>query len=694
MKLKTAVTILISFALITAPALPVSAESVPETGLPYDAYVYDNDLDPVLIPAPYAVSQTISGTDIGLDGSISLSDIFYDGADRLYLSDAGNNRLIITDKNFRLLHVVDSFMHDGVQETFSSPSSCYANADSIYIADSANSRIVVLQRDTLELNRILEQPQIPQLGEDFIYTPTRLTVDYAGRIYVIAKGVNKGLIRLAPNGSFTSFFGAPDVEYNILELLWRKIATKEQREQMQQYVPTEYSAVLMDKKGFLYTVSQTSATTSVAKLNSAGDNVLNDLALTGDAEYLQNTGQAGGSYFTDICLGPNDTYAILDAQSSKIYVYNSDGEILYAFGNTGSQKGLFYSASSVEQMEDSLLVTDGTKGTITIFRLTQFGRAVQGAIQAYEAGEYEAAYAQWQEIEGYCSNYIPAIMGMAKIDMALGNTGSAITTLHSIHARQLYSKAYEQARNDAIRCYFLPIGGILFLLAVCILIGRKYIRRTKVCQLFLASDFYNKQRFATYAMFHPFDGHWDIKHEKRGDLKNALFILAAFIVCYAIRVQYSGYAVTGTISENVNVPYQLLLILLPIVFWIVSNWCFTALMDGKGTMKDIVVATCYALKPYVMLSIPLFVLSHVLTAEEAMLYGALDVVCVVWTLALIFLGMMTIHDYSLGKSILTAVLTLLGMCIILFILLLLISLVQQIFMYFYGIYKELIFRTY
>lgn len=694
MKVKTAVAILISLALITAPALLVSAESVPETELPYDAYVYNNDLEPVLIPAPYAVSQTISATDIGLDSFVSLSDIFYDGSDRLYLSDAGNNRLIITDKNFRLLHVVDSFMHDGVRETFSSPSSCYANTDSIYIADSANSRIVVLQRDTLELDRILEQPRIAQLGEDFIYTPTRLTVDYAGRIYVIAKGVNKGLIRLAPDGAFTSFFGAPDVEYNILELLWRKIATKEQRERMQQYVPTEYSAVLMDKKGFLYTVSQTSATTPVAKLNSAGDNVLNELSLTGDAEYLQSLGQVGGSYFTDICLGPNDTYTILDAQSSKLYVYTSEGEMLYAFGNTGSQKGLFYSASSVEQMEDSLLVTDGTKGTVTIFRPTQFGQAVQEAIRTYGAGEYEASYAQWQKIEGYCSSYTPAIMGMAKIDMVRGNAGSAINTLKSIHARKLYSKAYEQARNEVIRRYALPAGGIALLLIVAILIGKKYICRARACQLLLSSDLYSKQRFATYAMFHPFDGHWDIKHEKRGDLKNALLILSAFIVCYAVRIQYSGYAVTGTISENVNVPYQLLLILLPIAFWIVSNWCFTALMDGKGTMKDIVVATCYALKPYVMLSLPLFVLSHVLTAEEAMLYGILDVVCIIWTLMLIFLGMMTIHDYSLGKSILTAVLTLLGMCIILFILLLLISLMQQIFMYFYGIYKELIFRTY
>ena len=105
-------------------------------------------------------------------------------------------------------------------------------------------------------------------------------------------------------------------------------------------------------------------------------------------------------------------------------------------------------------------------------------------------------------------------------------------------------------------------------------------------------------------------------------------------------------------------------------------------------------ATGYALKPYVLMSVPLFLLSHILTEEEAMIYTLLDVICLIWVLALMFFGMMTVHDYSLGKSVLTAVLTLLGMCIILFILLLLSSLIQEIYNYFYGIYKELIFRTY
>lgn len=689
MKLKRIVCAALGLLLVLSSAV----FAAPVGGLPYDAYIYDNDGEPLLTPAPYTVEKTLSGADFGIDGFSGLSDVFYDGADRLYWCDTGNNRVLVTDTDYRLLRVIDSAAED-TDDPLSSPTGCYADADAIYIADSGNGRIVVLRRSDYQLLRVLERPAIPQLGDDYTYTPLRLSVDHAGRIYVVAKGVNKGLIRLAPDGSFTSFFGAPDVEYNVLQLLWRKIATKEQRQRMEQYVPTEYSAIQMDKKGFIYAVSQTSATAPVAKLNSAGEDVLAELSAVGDSEYRQKQGLPGGAGLTDIALGSHDTFSLLNATDGKLYVYNADGELLYAFGGTGSQKGSFYTATAIEQVGERLLVTDGTKGTVTVYTRTEFGRTVQTAMQAYDEGDYDASYAAWQKTVHYCSHYTPAITGMARISIARGDTDTAMRELKSIHAQELYSKAFEKSRNQFIRRAILPLAAALAAILALAWLLKRALQKSRRFQRVRASDLWQKQRYATYTMFHPFDGYWDIKHEKRGDLRTALLILAAFILCYAVRAQFSGYAVTGTIAENVNVPYQLMLILLPVTFWVIANWCFTALMDGKGTMKDIVIATGYALKPYVLLSVPLFLLSHVLTKEEAMIYTLLDGICLIWVLGLLFFGMMTIHDYSLGKSVLTVILTLLGMCIILFILLLLASLVQEVYNYFYGIYKELVFRTY
>ena len=159
-------------------------------------------------------------------------------------------------------------------------------------------------------------------------------------------------------------------------------------------------------------------------------------------------------------------------------------------------------------------------------------------------------------------------------------------------------------------------------------------------------------------------------------------------------MQFSGYVVTGTISKDVDAIFEVLMMLLPLLFWVVANWCFTTLMNGEGSMKDIYICTCYALKPYVLCAIPLFLMSHVLTAEEAMFYTVFDTIVWVWVLGLFFFGMMVTHDYSLGWGILTAILTIIGMLIIIFIILLFVNIVQDVVVFVYNIYKELTFRTY
>ena len=174
----------------------------------------------------------------------------------------------------------------------------------------------------------------------------------------------------------------------------------------------------------------------------------------------------------------------------------------------------------------------------------------------------------------------------------------------------------------------------------------------------------------------------------------ALIILGLFTVLYAVRAQFSGYIVTDTVSSEVNVLFECLTILLPLGFYVISNWCFTTLMDGEGSLKDIFISACYALKPYILLAVPLLFLSQVLTAQEAMFYHFLDVVCWVWVLALLFFGMITVHDYSLSKGILTLICTIIGICLILFIGLLFINVIQDVVGFIEDIYREVSYRMY
>src|SRR5690554_2533835 len=48
-------------------------------------------------------------------------------------------------------------------------------------------------------------------------------------------------------------------------------------------------------------------------------------------------------------------------------------------------------------------------------------------------------------------------------------------------------------------------------------------------------------RYSIYVIFHPFDGFWDLKHEKRGNVTSATIILLLTILAWVFRQQYEGF---------------------------------------------------------------------------------------------------------------------------------------------------------
>ena len=111
-------------------------------------------------------------------------------------------------------------------------------------------------------------------------------------------------------------------------------------------------------------------------------------------------------------------------------------------------------------------------------------------------------------------------------------------------------------------------------------------------------------------------------------------------------------------------------------------------------MKDIYMGTAYAMTPYVLIQLPLIVLSNVVTEEEGAFYTYFGYFSMVWCGLLIMASVMMIHDFLLGKAFASLVFTGVGMLVIVFLLVLFFSLISDGFSYFYSIYKEIIYRFY
>jgi hypothetical protein len=199
--------------------------------------------------------------------------------------------------------------------------------------------------------------------------------------------------------------------------------------------------------------------------------------------------------------------------------------------------------------------------------------------------------------------------------------------------------------------------------------------------------------YALYVSVHPLDGFWDLSHEKRGSIAAANIILASAVLVEILRLTITNFQFVTVNMEYFNAIIVTLRILLPVFLWTLSNWSLTTLMDGKGKMGDIYMAVSYALTPYVLINAIMIILSRIITYEEGAIYYVLTGFSIVWLIILILAGMMMIHDYSFAKTILSSLLTIVGMGIIVFIFVVFFSLISDMIAYFISLYKEILFRV-
>ena len=198
--------------------------------------------------------------------------------------------------------------------------------------------------------------------------------------------------------------------------------------------------------------------------------------------------------------------------------------------------------------------------------------------------------------------------------------------------------------------------------------------------------------YAFHVIFHPFDGFWDLKHEKRGSIRSAFIILIVTVIVYFYNTIGTGYIFNPHPSTTFNILGALTAVLVPVLLWVIANWCLTTLFEGEGSMTDIFVCTCYCLVPLILLNLPATILSNFLAASEGEVLSFLVVLSYIWAGLLLFIGTMTTHNYTIGKNILTCIATIVGMAFIMFLGLLFSSLVGKMVSFVTNIITELTYR--
>lgn len=677
---------------------------LPQAYYSYSTYTYSIDGWYMDSPDAYVPSEVVTSTTIGLTKALGApTDITVDSKKNVYIADATNNRIVVLNNRFKYRFEISEFVNEyGVDDSLANPNGVFVNDDNIYVADTDNARIVVFDKEGKFAWKV-EAPESKEIDVDDMFTPIALAVDASGRMYIVSKTTYQGIIEIGKDGEFQGFIGAQKSSLSAWDVFWRQFQTEEQRQKSEVVTSTEYNNITIDAGGLIYVTTssidaaaQQNAITSksksgdyapVKKMNSAGDEIMSRTGFwppSGEVSVDNSAGSAntisGPSTIVDVALGPEGTWSIVDTKRSKVFTYDEDGRLLFVFGDNGDQIGNFgqEKLKAMCYMGDDMLLLDSNNNSITVMKRTQYGDTLINAIANQRNREYDKAEEDWNEILKRNNNFDAAYVGIGKAYFRQGKYAEAMEKYEAAYDTENYSNAFKYYRQEWVKKYILVVPLVIVVVVLALYFFFKYAgkKNKEVAVKPGKRTYWEEVIFAFHLMMHPFDGFWDLKHEKRGSVRGAITFLVIAVLAFFYNSIGTAYLFNPQGGYS-SIFTQVLSLVVPILLWCISNWCLTTLFEGEGSFKDIFIATCYSLVPIPLLLIPTTLLTNIFTLNEKQIITLLTTLMWVWVGLLLFFGTMVTHDYSLGKNFIIALSSIVGMAFIMFIALLFSSLIQK-----------------
>ncbi len=754
-KIARIIAFVFAFVMLLTPAVMAAT--------PYETYTYSIDGEVLESPDAYVPDgvSAISSATLGLEKPLSSpSDIETDDFGNVYITDLGNNRIVVTDKHYNVIDIIEEFVNgDGVEDFFKSPSSTFVvskgDYEGLYVCDTATKRIVKFKMNEegkFEFSKEFREPQINFASADGSYNPVSCVVDKHGRMYVASSGTTEGIIVLTSEGDFINFIGAPKVSVSALQAViqtinpWSKLeftnvpVTYNNLELDETYGDFVYGAIVFSPEDESQQLTQLTSKTDdyspVKLLNAGGVDIMQRTGFFSPAGEVavemqtmltsaNKSAPKGVSKIVDVTSGPDGVWSIIDNKRAKVYTYDRSGNLLYIFGDTGEQFGqitkisseatgaqaITYQTYTIEQdvkNEETgewetknvdvtkIIVLDTSTASFTVYKQTDYANVLAEAIKLQNAGNFEDAKGEWEKVLAYNNNFDTAYVEMGKVLYRSGSEDELDTALkyfQNAYDTENYATVFKAIRANVMEKWFIPM--VILIVVALFGIVKVFTYAGKVNKAAATKGgkrtLKEELTFGFHLMFHPFDGFWDLKKEKRGSVRASIIFLVITVVAF----YYSGigkgyyYAPQGS---SATIFSQAATVLIPFFLWVISNWCFTTLFDGEGSFKDIFVATSYSLFPLPVLVIISTALTHVLVGTESQIPTLILTVGYIYMAFLIIVGMQVTHDYSTGKNIVTVIATLAGMVIIMFIAVLFTTLISKMASFVTTITSELSYR--
>ncbi|MBE7065592.1 MAG: hypothetical protein E7384_07285 [Ruminococcaceae bacterium] len=657
-------------------------------------------------PAAYEIADILDFPSVETGKLLNPQDLFIGDDGKIYIADAGNNRIVVLKKNAQGEYIFD-FQITGSDDDGSKlkePRCVFVDKDGeILVADYGNKRLISFNKYG-NFKYLYPTPSSDLLQEDFNYHPYKVAKDTKGYIYVCSVGDSNGILMLSGDGEFRNYYGTNDVTLTLWESIARLLWSREDRLGTVVTLPYTFNNIFVSDDGYVYATTTGSANSQLRKINAAGKDVLYAGYDFSDKGVTAGTGL---QTFVDVSVDADNNMFIIDSVYGRIYEYDADGRLLFAFGANGVGRGQFSMPASLAIADDGqLLVLDSQRGVINVFAPTKFADLVHQANRNYFAGIYTSeqnpenpednSFDLWNQVIKEDSFYRLALQSMGKVLWREERYDESIEFYYDAEDAALASEAYEEIRTEFLKEHLSLIVTILAILVVIFFIYKAIM---SIYRKKHPADPNSKNalvRFGNYVKgicrvtIHPVDGFEDIRYEGKGFYFDAFMIMIVYVIttCLA-KVCTSFIYRNGEPLEFIEWGSVLLWAVLPWVVVSVVNYGVTTIMYGEGRLRDVIIGGAYCHLPMIFISLPLAILSNILTLNEQALYSLAQIISYAWVVILVFFCIKGVHGFNPLKALLVFVLTGLGVIAVVFLYLIVYGLAQQFIEFVIQFVKEL-----
>ncbi len=650
-------------------------------------YTLDDEQKYVRTQDAYLPDRTI--TNLGL---VNPNDILFDDNNNMYIADTGNKRIVIynidSEKVVKILDDATVKKQNPAFPGFSSPKGLFRSHDGdLYVADAEAMAVYRFSANLVFKKKYAKPTAV--IFADTNYKPTKVAVDTGNNLYVVSEGVYAGIIQMAETGEFLGYFASNKTKLTPQQRFLKLIYNKEQQKnsELLNTTPPPFENIYVDKDGTAYSVSTGDGTDMLKKHSTKGTNMY-----TGDVISTQS--------MTDVTT---DSDGIIYTSDKEGYItaYTTAGELIFQLGakvDNVSISGLFQNLTTIAiDNKNNIWTADGETSYLQSFRPTEYANTIFKALKEYENGEYTEALGDWNYVLRLNQMSVLAHNGVAKAYYNNEEYKKAMKDYEIAGNREGYSLAFWEVRNKIIQKYIGPflvavVCLILLKLVVGLIDKKKRIKRfrRKMVQRILRLPIIGEIGYAFRCARHPIERYYEIRVGRHGSVISATIIYIIFFAVYMWYQTGKGFIYQYTDVEDMDIGAIVVGFFAILILFIICNFLVTSITDGDGTLKQVYMIPAYGLMPLMFAMIATIVCSYGLTYNESFILTVIMVIGTVWTIATIFNGLSTIHDYDFSGTVLSLIITFIFMLISAIVVLIIIILSDQLFSFITTVGKEII----